>query len=411
MKQKQFLILIVAAVVLVALGLFIRRGSDKSWSPKSEVEAKVLADFDVTAVAKIEVTGEEGTVVIAYKDKQWRVEQKHGYPAKFDTLRDFLMKLRDLKAAQTPRVGEKFYGKLGLLEPGKGTSEECATLVNFYDEKGAKLLTLFLGKEHKKKSQDNGAMGGMMGMMGGGGGSFPDGRYIRVGKTGKVVLVSETFGSVKNDPTQWLDKEFFKISDVKEATLSEAGKGLWKVRRETKSDSLELVGAIPEDKEVDTGKLGSIKSAFGWASFTDVADPNAKPEETGLDTPRTYKAVEFGGTAYTIRVGKKNTGGKYFMTVSAAYEGATEREAVKDEKPEDKTKNDMEFAEKLREKQEKIEGINARTSAWVYLVNAYTVENVLKKRGELLKDKPKPEPEKKDDDKPKDGNKAPELKK
>jgi len=328
------------------------------------------------------VQNDGGTVTVAFRDGAWGVTERYGYPVKYETLATFLEDLQDLTVAQAIEAGESQYGRLKLNEPGK---DAAGALVTIHGEDGQELASLIFGKEHMSKRA-----GGPMGQ-----GGYPDGRYLRAKGAGSVMLVSKSFGRVDDKPSSWLNDEFFKIGDIKEATLSQGGKELWKVSREEKTGDLKLAGDVPAEKEVDTSKLGSIKSAFSWARFSDVADPGMTPEDTGLDKAKTYVAREFDGSVFTIVVGKKSDDGKYYLTVAAAYVGPTERLPVKDEKPEDKEKNDKAFTDKLAESQKKAADLNARTKGWVYLVDAWTVENVTKTRDKLLKDKPKP----KEDDK------------
>ncbi|MCG7755003.1 hypothetical protein, partial [Flavihumibacter cheonanensis] len=91
-----------------------------------------------------------------------------------------------------------------------------------------------------RKSEGEGA-NPMMGMMGGGG-SWPDGRYLLLPEGNRVVLVSDSFSSVDPDPTRWLEKEFFKISDLKEARLLDGDAEAWSVSRDTKTADLKLAG-------------------------------------------------------------------------------------------------------------------------------------------------------------------------
>ena len=79
-----------------------------------------------------------------------------------------------------------------------------------------------------------------------------------------------------------------------------------------------------------------------------------------------------------------------FRSVQAAYEGPETRVPGEGEKPEDKEKLDQEFEKTLAETRKKVAELNARTQGWVYLVDSWAVDSVLKTRDELLKDKPKP---------------------
>jgi hypothetical protein len=242
---------------------------------------------------------------------------------------------------------------------------------------------VIFGKEHERKSdQPAGPMGG--------GGSWPDGRYLRLPDSGRVVLVSKTFTSMEPDPSRWIDKEFFKIGDMKEAWLTDGGKEVWRVSRETKTGNLSLAGDVPEGKEVDSSKLSSIKNAFSWASFSDIADPSLSPEETGMDAPKVYTARTFDDFVYTVRIGKETDDGKYYLQASVDYDGPKERTAAEDESPEDKQKNDDEFKKTQKENVEKARETSKRLEGWTYIVTKYTVEGVIRDRDALLKDKPKP---------------------
>jgi len=154
---------------------------------------------------------------------------------------------------------------------------------------------------------------------------------------------------------------------------------------------------------VDTSALSRIKSAFSSARFSDVASRSGtKPEDSGLDKGKTYVVREFKGMVHTIVIGKKNAEGKYWVTVAASHDGPAERAPVKDEKPEDKERNDKEFAEQLAKSQEDAADLNARTKDWVYLMDSWSVDGAVKTRDELLKDKPKPKEDEKKDETKKD---------
>ncbi len=382
MKSKQFLILCLVAVVLLAVGIKVKLAKHQSWQGQGSGK-KVVPGLDVTKVMKFTVQNSKGTVTVEFKDGLWRVAERYGYPAKYEKLATFLEDLGELTVTEMVAAGESQYGRLKLNDPGK---DDAGALLTLSGADGKELAAVLFGKEHMRK----GGGGNPMGM---GGGDYPDGRYLRA-KGGKdVMLVAKSFSQIGEEPNTWLDDQFFKISDIQEANLAEAGKTVWTASRTDTSADLKLAGDIPDGKEVDSTKLGSIKSAFSWARFSDVADPALKPEETGFDQAKTFVAKQFDGIVYTVTVGKKGSDNKYYLAVKASYDGPTERVVGQDEKPEDKTKLDKEFADKLAETQKKVADLDARVGNWVYLVDSWTVENVTKSRDDLLKDKPKPKEE------------------
>ena len=387
MNKKQLFLIFGVAIVLVGSVFMARSGRQSTWQGQATAET-LLPNFPVNDVTGLEITGKGGTVKLVRKDDGWRVAERFDYPASYSTLKEFIVKMGEMKAAQSVKVGASQYGRLNLEEPGKG--ENSGTKVVFTGKDGKALQTLVFGKEHTKKTDDAAPANPMMGMMGGGGGSWPDGRYLLLPESNRVVLVSDSFSAVDPDPTRWLEKEFFKLTDIKDGRLTVADQEVWSVSRDSKTAELALAGPVPEGKEVDTGKLSSIKSAFGWASFTDVADPALKPEEMGMDTPRTYTARDFDGFVYTVRIGKETGDGKVYVQAEAAFDGPKERTPEADEKPEDKPKKDDEFAKKLQENKDKAEVTNRRLKGWTYVVSTYTVDSVTKTREELLKDKAKP---------------------
>jgi len=380
MKSKQLLILCIVAVALLAAGIVMNRSKSRSWQGQS-TGGKVLPTLDAAKVGKFVVQNAKGTVTVEFKDDLWRVAERYGYPAKFETLATFLEDLAALTVTQRVAAGESQYGRLKLNDPGQ---DDAGSLLTVFGQDGSETAALIFGKEHLRKGNDSDPMGR---------GGFADGRYLRTKGGTDVILVAKSFSQIDDQPNSWLDDQFFKLSDIQEASLSAGGEILWTASRADKSAELQLAGEVPEGKEVDATKLGGIKNAFSWARCSDVADPALEPEDTGFDQAKTFVAKQFDGTAYTVTVGKKGADGKYYLAVKADYAGPTERVAAEGEKPEDKETLDKAFAATLAEVQKKVADLNARTQNWVYLVDAWTVESVTKSRDELLKDKPKPKEE------------------
>ncbi len=393
MKKKQLIFLVVATIVVLVVGMLVSSSRQRAWEQSgSESDRLVLPGFDgkVNDVAKIGITDTDGAVSIVKQEGRWRVAERYNYPANYDTVFDFLRDLTELKAAQTLNVGASQYGRLQLLAPGgdEQDAEKLGTCVVLAGEGDAAVAELVLGKEHERKSDASPQFGG---------GSWPDGRYLLVPETKKISLVSKTFSSIEAKPKNWLDKDFFKISDLKTGTLEKDGKEVWRIEREKKGDDPKLVG-LGADEEQDDSDVRSLSSAFSWASFEDVADPALPDEETGMDSPSTFTATDFDGFTYVVKVGKKTSDDKFHMSVQATFDGPRERGAEEGESEEDKTKKDEEFKEKLAEHDKKAAELKERLlrpdgTPWVYLVSKYTGEKVLKERKDLIK-----EEEKKDED-------------
>ena len=92
------------------------------------------------------------------------------------------------------------------------------------------------------------------------------------------------------------------------------------------------------------------------------------------------------------KIGKPAEGDNYYFQFDVTGNFPKERTPGKDEKPEDKTKLDKEFADNLKKQQDKLKAEQAYTK-WTYLVAKYTIDPLLKERKDLLAEK-KEEPKK-----------------
>jgi hypothetical protein len=256
-------------------------------------------------------------------------------------------------------------------------------VVEFRDASGKALKTLTLGKKHLRASGQTSPMDEM-----GGDGGYPDGRYVKADGAGdSVAVISDALADVEPEAGRWLNKNFFKVEKPKSiaVTFAEATNS-WTLARETESGEWKLAEAKPEEK-LDSGKSGGVTSPFSSPSLNDVA-LGLSPEQSGLDKPTVIKIATFEGLDYLVNVGAKKDD-NYFLTVAIAANFPKERAAVADEKLEEKAKADKEFADNRKRLVEKLAAESA-FGKWTYKVAAWTVDPLLKKRSELLEEKPAP---------------------
>lgn len=384
MNAKQLAKLIVAVVVVVGLGMALSAYRRSSLAPEGQgIGQLLLPALPVNELQGLVITDKDGRIELSRKDGLWRVAQRQDYAADFGAIGTFLRDVAELKATQTVEIGASQYGRLSLLPADE--KDKSGTEVRFVGKDGKDVAALRLGKEYQKTSSE-GAQAAFMG----GGGGYAAGRYILVPATKKVVLVSKPFANISSKPADWLDKEFVKISDVKDASLEENGKSLWQLKKEKAGDTLQLAD-LAAGEELDADKVRSVANAFSWASFADVLGAKIDPATSGLSAPKTFKATDPDGFQYTVRIGSLNQDQKYHVAVEIGFAPATERVADKDEKPEDKAKKDQEYAKKLEENGKKATALQQKLQGWVFLMDKYTLDNVLKERKDFIKEKPKAE--------------------
>ncbi|PYM16134.1 MAG: hypothetical protein DME18_02265 [Verrucomicrobia bacterium] len=385
MNRKQLAILIVLGAAIGALGLYVSRRNAASYQSSGEGGAgkKLLPDFPINDVARIDVKQDTNELNLVRQDDSWTVRERYGYPANFQEIGDFLRKMWDLKVVQTEQIGPSQLSRFELSEESNGTN--AAIRVEFKDKADKTIKAVALGKKHLRKSDSPSPFGGADG--------FPDGRYVRVaGGSKDVAVVSDALSEVETKPDRWLNKDFFKVEKLKSIALTHTNAtNSWKLTRETENGPLSLADAKPGE-QLDAGKSSPAGNALSFPGFSDVVSPETKPEDMGMDKPIVAKIETFDGFTYTLRIGTKTNQDNYYLRMSVAGDFPRERAPGKDEKPEDKEKLDKEFKDNASKLEEKLKQEKA-FEKWTYLVSKWTVDPLLKERKDLLAEK-KEEPKK-----------------
>lgn len=378
MNRKQLLSLLVAGLVIGSAGIFLYNRANQSWrSSTQKTGDRVVKDFPLNDVAHIRIKQGASELNLVRTEEVWRVKERYDYPAAFNEIGDFLRKVWEMKAVQTVAVGQSQLGRLELLDPSKGSTNGAGTLVEFKSKDGKNLAQLILGKKHMHRGDDASPMGDS---------GWPDGRFLIVPGSSQAAIIRDALASIETKPDPWLSKDFFKVEKLKSVSVTHTNAAAsWKLQREQENGEIKLAD-LKEGEQLDSGKSSSAGWLFSSASFVDVANPQAKPEETGLDHPITAAIETFDGFTYTVKVGGKSGEENHYMTVAVAANLAKERTPGKGEKPEDKDRLDKEFKEKLSKLEDKLKQEKAYEKS-IYIAARWTVETLLKERKDLLMEK------------------------
>jgi hypothetical protein len=374
MNRKQFIILLVLVIVIGAAGWIIRQNNASSWQGGGQTPGrKLLPGLAINDVAQITIKSGTNELNLERRDNLWRVRERRDYPANFSQISDLLLKFADLKIVQSEEIGPSQLGRLELLPPGAETNS--GTQVEFKDQSGKTLNSVLLGKKHVRKPAENSQFGGM------GDAGWPDGRYVMAGVGAETVaVISDPLDGVQTKPEQWLNKEFISIENPRaiavqypEATNS------WKLTRASETNDWRLADARVDEK-LDAAKISGVTSPFRSASFNDVA-----PHDTNNPIHGILVTVEtFDGFTYAAKIRQKRAE-DYPVSFLITAKLATERTAAKDEKAGDKARLDKEFKEQQGKLAEKLTK-ERQLENWVYYLPAYSVDEILKTRGQLLAD-------------------------
>ena len=371
MNRKQFFILLALVVVFGAAGIIVYQHNNQSWhGGGAAIGQKLLPDFPVNDVAQITIKSGTGEVNLARRDNLWRVRERADYPANFSQISDLLVKFADLKVVQNEEIGPSQFSRLELLPPA--ATPGAGTSIEFKDQGGKTLGWLLLGKKHMKKPAANSPPG--MGDEG-----WPDGRYVMTAaKT--VAVISDPLDTVQPKPEQWLNKDFLSIEKPRliAAQFPEATNS-WKLTRASETNDWQLADAKPHEK-LDSSKISSVTSPFSSATFNDVAAAGkANPASNTVVTVET-----FDGFSYSAKIGPKQDD-NYPVTFTVAANLPASRTPAKDEKPTDKAKLDKDFETQEKTLADKL-AKEASLTNWVYQMPAYSIDEMLKTRPQLLED-------------------------
>ncbi len=378
MNARQLSLLLVVALVLGGIGWFFFHRRASSWeNPPISSNERVLP-FALNDVTHITIKDDTSELNLLNKADGWVVAERADYPANFEQVSRLLQKIWNLKPVQTLQVGPTQFARLDLIEPAKGT--KGGTLLDLKNKDEKRVAALLAGKQYLKKSNQSFAPAG-----------FPAGRYVMPDDGSKrVFLVADPLQDLVTKPERWLDHGFVKIEKPKTIALAGAtAPQQWKIQRDTEFADWKFADA-KQGEEVDKTKISGLTGTLSNMSFTDVLDPKATPESTGLDKPWTVTVETFDGITYALKVGKLTTD-KYPVTVSITAAFPAQRAAVPNEKAEDKKKLADEFAARKKTLEEKLTK-EKKFEGRPFLVNKYSIDQLLKNRGDLIKTEPSPAP-------------------
>lgn len=352
--------LAVLVVLLVVLGggalLYQRQQASERPQNVALLGRPLFKDLRAADIAAIRIVEPNRTLTVEQKDDGWVIRERDGFPADVGKVREFVVKMLELKVGQTAPIGEKDRARLNLDSSG--------TQVEFAGRDGKPLGKLVVGKKYFKREVENPDK------------APADGRFValpdqeRKGQAGTAYIVSDPLVQVSTKSADWIDRTSFQVEKVKTLEVRMPDGSGWKIERNADNADWKLVGAKPGEK-LDVGRANSASYSLSLLELADVAPKDAKQndETRGLDKPTLINATTLDGLAYVIRVGKPEGENDYVaFSLSGTVEGKDDDARIKQLK-----------ARLPREK---------RLSDYVLLIPKSKFEDTLKPRADLLEKKP-----------------------
>lgn len=390
--MKKLLLLLAVLGGLVGFAMYYQNEQNATLNTAATRGVKLreylLPDLRIEALRKFILKDEKNSVTISVSDdlKTAVVAERAGYPASMDKLSTVMSDLREQKISSKVQIGKNAWAKNNLKAPGDGT-EGIGTQLEIKDGADKALATLVLGS-----NTDISGIPNQNPMMGG-----ASQRLVRTVEDGETIWqVSNTFFDLEAKPENWVDKTFIDVQKIKQIDVTAPkADDSWSIKREKDTDTDFTLITNLKTESLDNSKI-TASTLLSTPSFNDVS-PKDKAAELLKDATKA-KITTFDGYTYDVVTAKVSKDGadKFYLTVSVSAEIPKARTPVKDEKEEDKKKADEAFAADKKAREDKL-AKEQKFAGWVYEVSEYTVNNLLKKRSEIVKldvpkatDAPKP---------------------
>ena len=261
-------ILILAAVTAVVVGAtaFVERERGSHTAERSDEIVFPALLGQVNSVARVRVTGSEGTFNLVRDGDRWVVEEKHRYPADQNRIHELILGAAGLRRLEPKTSNPELYPKLWLEDP---TGEDARSVrIVLEDASDTRLASWVLGDRRPSKSDA--------------------GRtelYVRVADDPQAWLVE---GSVPGGRTiiDWVDRMVASIDRdrLRAAEVVHADGAVVTVDKSLPTDTDFTLRDIPANREVDSQyRINDIGRLLEDLRFEDVTPSSALDFAGSLD--------------------------------------------------------------------------------------------------------------------------------
>ncbi len=349
MNARWLLVLVVLLGVLGGGALMIRGQQGGQKPPATGTLGQpLLKGLKAADVAGVSIKDPKGSITLQRKDDRWAIEERGGFTADLEKVKEFVVKAIELKIGQAEPIGEKDRARLQLDAGG--------TAVEFRGADGKVLARMTLGKKYFKAEPANPDK------------ALGDGRFVMVaGDDAQVFIVSDPVAQASTRSADWVAKAGFQAEKVKSLELKAPDGSGWKIERSGDNADWKLEGAKPGEK-LEITRANSASYSLSNIDIVDVLPKDAKPD--GMDDPVTLVARMLDGLTYTLKIAKP-AGDGYPAMLSVEGEA----------KPEGKDAEER--AKKLAERLPREKALQGQ----VLLIAKSKLDDALKQRADLLEKK------------------------
>lgn len=345
-----------SVTALVAVGAMV---ATQKRAPESALEQSTLFPGlaeHINDVSRIAVKSKDLETRVRKDGEGWVIENRDGFPARFDKVKATVVALADLEAVARKTSNQELYPKLGV----EGIEAEPATsvLVSLADGQDQTLAALLVGKP-----QSGGASG----------------TYVRRPDEAQSWLVGGGI-EVSADPVEWMERDLLDIGAdrIREITIEKSGEKPVRVFKKARKDADYVLADLPKGFKLKSQlSLNGLAGAFEQLRLDDVK------KRAGFELPKAHTVTTVRGFDGLVAVVKSaHIDDKTHAVFEFSYDAAgvvpedappDPAAAAKDgEKPAEAPGTDpKKDAAAKPTVADEVAALNAEMAAWVYLLPSY----------------------------------------
>jgi len=325
----------------------------------------------INEVTEINVnTKSESITLNRGEDWQWRIKEKHSYPASLEKVQNLLLGAVHLTVVEAKTSNPIRYAKIGVED----ISEEDAqsTLLTFKKTGGETVLKVLIGNDRTAKID-----------------STRREIYVRKQDDKQAWL---TLGqlSIEKTLTNWLDQQIVNIDSekIRQINITHPEGDSLLVFKESQEDEKYQLADLPDNTEVKLPYvLDNIATTLARLDLDDVIPVSESEVEFNDGATTRTVFTTFDGLEVTMTTTEKD--GKHYAKFAAAFNQAAVVEPPKKDDEPASSENIESQPEKVDEMplisaEEQAEKLNAKFKEWVYELSEYKVDDLAKTHDELI---------------------------
>ncbi len=355
MNIKSLSVLVVVTMVVVIAAVSLTQ-TEVTPLKKGKLFPQLAATIDQVTTVNVQ-TNTETITMIRDESWNWQMQEKHNYPVEANKVNSLLLEMTELTILEAKTSNSELYSKIGVDDV---SAPDAQSILLTLKTKSDSLASIIIGNSQIAKID-----------------STRNEIYVRKPDDKQVWSVLGKL-SVEKQLNDWLERLIVNIKNdnVRQVAIGED----ILIFKDTPDDEEFQLDDLPVNGTVKMPYvLKNIATTLSNLEFDDViaADKlELKPEIKAVFTT-------FDGLEVTMQVAKQNDKNYAIFTAKFNPEAVLAKSKETDPKKEDSKEEDSKSEEKI-DVHKQVESLNTKLAGWAYELSEYKVDDLAKKRDELI---------------------------